>query len=122
MPIWGLNDTNSAAPDEKKRARVSGRKPSVYTASGTWSRGAVKVYLQQAGEKRCIGRADVPDDAPLLISVPLFGGSSIIREHFEIGTVTHLPAGGGTLIVERAVVLAPGQLPELLPGWQPLAS
>jgi hypothetical protein len=82
----------------------------------------LKVYLNEAGEKRLIGRADVPDDAPLLISVPLFGGSSIVREHFEIGTVTHVPAGGGPPIVERAVVLARGQLPELLPGWQPLAS
>ena len=47
-------------------------------------------------------------------------GASIIRERFTIGTVTHLPDGGGRPIVERAVLLAPGQVPELLPGWRPL--
>ena len=82
----------------------------------------VKVYLDEAGEKRLIGRADVPEHAGPVITVPLFSGPSIIREHFTIGTVTHLPPGGGAPVVERAVLLAPGQPAELLPGWQPLAS
>jgi hypothetical protein len=82
----------------------------------------VKVYLDIAGEKRLIGRTDVFDDAGPVISIPLFGGPSVVREHFAIGVVTHLPTGGGAPIVERAVLLAPGQLAELLPGWQPLAS
>ncbi len=34
----------------------------------------------------------------------------------------HLPEGGGAPVVERAVLAAPGQLVELLPGWVPLAS
>lgn len=43
-------------------------------------------------------------------------------ETFAVGTVTHLPEGGGAPVVERAVLAAPGQLAELLPGWKPLAS
>jgi hypothetical protein len=58
---------------------------------------------------------------PVLV-VPLFGGASIIREQYTVGTVTHFPPGGGEPVVERAVLLAAGQPPELLPGWQPLAS
>jgi hypothetical protein len=43
-------------------------------------------------------------------------------EPFIVGAVTRLPEGGGAPVVERAVLAAPGQLVELLPGWVPLAS
>ena len=82
----------------------------------------MKVYLDDCGEKRLVGRADVPDSIGPLLEVPLFGAGSVIREQFVIGTVTHLRPSGGFPVVERAVLLAPGQPPELLPGWQPLAS
>ena len=80
----------------------------------------MKVYLDDGGDKRLIGRADVPDGHGPVYEVPLFGTASIIAERFTIGTVTHLPRGGAP-VVERAVLLAPGQLVER-PGWQPLAS
>ena len=82
----------------------------------------MKVYLDDAGEKRLLGRAEVPEDVGAVYELPLFGAASTIVEHFAIGTVTHLPEGGGAPVVERAVVLTPDQRPELLPGWQPLAS
>jgi hypothetical protein len=55
---------------------------------------------------------------PTLVTCP----ASTICERFTVGTVTHLPKSGGAPVVERAVLAAPGQLVELLPGWQPLAS
>jgi len=82
----------------------------------------MKVYLDEDGEKRLIGRADVPEDCGPVFEVPLFGAISTLAEQFTISVVTRFPAGGGPPVVERAVLAAPGQLVELLPGWQPLAS
>ncbi len=82
----------------------------------------MKVYTGQAEERRLIGRADIPHDASQVYEVPLFGAASIIVERYTIGAVTHLNPGHASPIVERAVLLAEGQPPELLPGWQPLAS
>lgn len=82
----------------------------------------MKVYLDGCGEQRLIGRADVPVDHGPVFEVPLFGAASIITERYTIGVVTHLPSGGGAPVVERAVLLSLNQSPELLPGWQPLAS
>ena len=82
----------------------------------------MKVYLDESGSKRLIGRADVPDDGGPVYEVPLFGAASTIAESFTIGTITHLPDGGDAPVVERAVLAAPGQLVELLPGWTPAAS
>ena len=82
----------------------------------------MKVYLDEDGDKRLVGRADVPEDCGPVFEVPMFGRVSIIVESFAIGTVTHLPEGGGAPVVERAVLAAPGQSVELLPGWAPLAS
>jgi hypothetical protein len=82
----------------------------------------VKVYVDDGGEKRLIGRADLSPDSKPVLEVRLFGVHAIICEQFTIGTVTRLPAGAAGPVVERAVLLAPGQPPELLPGWQPLAS
>ncbi len=53
--------------------------------------------------------------------VPLFGAASTIAERFVVGAVTRFPAGGA-MLVERAVLVVPGQPVELLPGWVPLAS
>jgi hypothetical protein len=80
----------------------------------------MKVYLDDAGEKTLLGEADISFESGPIFEVPLFAGTSIRRERFIIGTVTHLPEGGGLPVVERAVLLAPGQLPEVLPGWRPL--
>ena len=66
--------------------------------------------------------ADVPDDGSPAYEVLMFGKASAISERFAIGTVTHLPEGGGAPVVERAVLAAPWQLVSLLPGWEPLAS
>ena len=82
----------------------------------------MKVYVNDDGGRRLVGRADVPEDCGPVFEVPLFGAASTIAERFTIGTVTHLPEGGGAPAVERAVLAAPGQLIELLPGWAPLAS
>jgi len=85
-----------------------------------WS-DSVKVYLDEAGERRLIGRADIPENVGPIYEVRLFGAASTIVEPFTIGTVTLLPAGGDP-VVERAVLVAQGQYPDLLPGWQPLSS
>jgi hypothetical protein len=82
----------------------------------------VKVYHDDDGEKRLIGRADVPEDVGPIYEVRLFGPASTIVEQFAIGTVTHLPFGNIDPIVERAVLVAKGQYPDILPGWQPLTS
>ena len=82
----------------------------------------MKVYLDVNGEKRLVGRADVPDDAGPVFRAPMFGAASVIVVPFIVGAVTRLPEGGGAPVVERAVLAAPGQLVELLPGWVPLAS
>lgn len=82
----------------------------------------MKVYLDEAGEQRLVGRADIPDDVGAVYEVHLFGASSTITDHFTVGTVTHLGAEPGDISVERVILLGLGQRPELLPGWQPLAS
>lgn len=82
----------------------------------------MKVYMDDAGEKRLLGRADVPEDVGPVYEMPLFGTTSIIVERFTVGTVTHLPAGGGAVLVEKVLLLSVCQRPEILPGWQPLAS
>ena len=82
----------------------------------------MKVYLCENGEHRLVGSADVPKSAGPVFRAPMFGAASIIVEPFVVGAVTHLPEGGGPPVVERAVLAAPGQLVELLPGWVPSAS
>jgi hypothetical protein len=82
----------------------------------------LKVYVDNGGNRRLVGRADVPHDCGPVLELPFFGPASTICERFTVGTVTHLPKSGGAPVVERAVLAAPGQLVELLPGWQPLAS
>ena len=82
----------------------------------------VKVYVDDAGEKRLVGRADIPDDVGAVYEVRLFGLSSAITDQFIIGSVTHLGPGSTGIKVERAILLGLGQRPEILPGWQPLAS
>lgn len=82
----------------------------------------MKVYLDDAGERHLVGRADVPEHVGPLYELSLFGSKSIIVESFTIGVVTHYPSGTANPVVERAVLLAPGQCADLLPGWQPLAS
>ena len=79
----------------------------------------MRVYLDADGEKHLVGRTDLPETHGPFYEARLFGPGSIIRETFTIGTVTHLPGGGGAPVVERAVIVSRGQLVELLPGWQP---
>ena len=82
----------------------------------------MKVYLDEGGHKRLVGRADVPEDCGPVYEVPMFGAASVMTEQFSVAAVTHLPTGGGAPVVERAVLLAPGQIPKLLPGWVRLSS
>ena len=82
----------------------------------------MEVYLDEDGHKRLVGRADVPEDCGPVYEVPMFGAASAIAERFAIGAVTHLPEGGGAPVVERAVLMAPGQIANLLPGWVRLSS
>jgi hypothetical protein len=82
----------------------------------------MRVYLDDDNGRRLVGRADVPEDAGPAYEVPMFGAASVITERFTVGAVTLIPAGGGAPVVGRAVLAAPGQLVELLPGWKPLAS
>ena len=82
----------------------------------------MKAYRFENGDTRLVGRADVPDDTGPVFEVPLFGAASVIAERFAIRAVTRLPASGGAPAAECAVLMAPDQWAELLPGWQPLAS
>jgi hypothetical protein len=82
----------------------------------------MQVYLDVDGEKHLIGRADVPPNSGPVFEVRLFGAASIIVEPYSIGAVTRLPEGASVPVVVLAVLLGPGQPPEFLPGWQPLAS
>jgi hypothetical protein len=82
----------------------------------------LKVYADDGGFKRLLGRAEIEDDGGPVYRVYLFGAASTISAHFTVATVTHLGSGAEPPHVERAIVLSPGQRPELLPGWQPLAS
>lgn len=77
------------------------------------------VYADEGGEIRRIGRAEVPEDCGTTYEVTLFGPSAMLRERFTIGTVTHRPPDGGPPVARRAVMLARGQHPGLLPGWRP---
>lgn len=83
---------------------------------------SMKVYRDEAGERRLIGRADIPDDVGPVYEVHLFGAASTITDRFNVGAVTHFGPEQGDIQVEKAILLGPGQRPELLPGWQPLAS
>lgn len=82
----------------------------------------MKVYMDLDGERRLIGRADVPADAGPIYEVRLFGAASIITEQFVLGAVTHLSPEGGDPVVELAVLVGREQHPSFLPGWTPLAS
>jgi len=83
----------------------------------------LKVYLYHGdGERRLVGCADMPVDSGPVYEAHLLGAESVLTERFAIGAVTRLPDGGGAPMVERAVMAAPGQPVELLPGWMPLAS
>ena len=76
----------------------------------------MKVYVDDDGCRRLVGRADVPEGCGPVFEVPMFETASTIAEVFTVGAVTHPPAGGGAPVVKRAVLAAPGQLVELLPG------
>lgn len=82
----------------------------------------MKVYIEDADGRRLLGRADIPDDVGLVYEVHLFGASSIITDHFAVGAITHLGPGPNDVRVERVIFVGLGQRPELLPGWEPLAS
>jgi hypothetical protein len=82
----------------------------------------MEVYLDEDGHKRLVGRADVPEDCGPVYEAPMSGAAPVIAERFAIGTVTRAPEGGGAPVVERAVLLAPGQIATLLPGWVRLSS
>ncbi|MDB5413824.1 MAG: hypothetical protein JWR10_2159 [Rubritepida sp.] len=87
-----------------------------------WNGGIyVKVYLSVEAEHRLIGRADIPDDHVPVLEIPIYGFARVIRVRFAIGAISRLTAEG-KMVVERAVLMSKGQIPALLPGWQPLAS
>jgi hypothetical protein len=80
----------------------------------------MNVYVEYNGSMSLVGRADVLDDGRPVFEVQLFSAAAAITDAFVIGSVTHLPSGGGEPVVERGILLAPGQYPDVLPGWQPL--
>ncbi|MCW8088212.1 hypothetical protein [Sabulicella glaciei] len=81
----------------------------------------MKVYVDEDGHKRLIGRAEIPEETGPVHREWLFGGESAIYEDFAIGSVTRFGTDGRTT-VERAVILSPLQRADFLPGWAPLAS
>lgn len=47
----------------------------------------MKVYLDEAGEQRLVGRADILDDVGAVYEDHLLGASSTIAEHSIFGTI-----------------------------------
>ncbi len=82
----------------------------------------MRVYTDDDGGRRLIGRADVPDDCGPVYEVPVVREALAIPEEFAVGTVMYAPDRGGAPGVERVVLAVPGQMVELLAGWMPLAS
>ncbi len=82
----------------------------------------MRVYTDDDGGRRLIGRADVPDDCGPVYEVPVVKEAFAVTEEFAVGTVMFAPEGGGAPRAERVVLAVPGQSVELLPGWEPLAS
>jgi len=82
----------------------------------------MKVYIDNGEEKILVGRADIPAVQGPVYRAQLSGAAWSIIDEYVIGTVTHLPKGGGAPLGERAVLLSPGQAPEILPGWQQVHS
>lgn len=83
----------------------------------------MKVFrAYENGVWQAIGRADIEDTGQLVHEEPLFGPVSTIVDRYAIGSVTSCPLGASLPLVERGILLAAGQVPEFLPGWQPLAS
>lgn len=78
----------------------------------------MKVYRNVDGLPCLLGRADIEDGPPVVIEVSLFGPSTTLVEAFLVGTVTHRRRDEGHVTVERAILLADDQSPELLPGFQ----
>ncbi len=76
----------------------------------------MKVYADDDGGRRLIGRADVPDDCGPVYEIPVVREALAITEGFVVGTVMYAPDGGGAPVAERVVLAAPGQPAELLPG------
>ncbi|WP_421992323.1 hypothetical protein [Roseococcus sp.] len=81
----------------------------------------MKVFSKASGEALLIGRCDIPEGTVDVYDVPLFGPSKIRMERFGIGEV-NIFRPDGSYITEHGVLLVPGQDPQLLPGWQSLAS
>lgn len=77
----------------------------------------MKIYREgDDGEQILAGWAAVRQDAGPVVRAPA-GAPSRRQEAYTIGTVTRFH--DAHIIVERAVFLAQGQPPELLPGWAP---
>lgn len=71
----------------------------------------MNVYAGPEGRRCLVGRARVPwDHGPILVA-----GET--REQFAIHAIRCPGERGG--LVEIAVLLSPGQRPDLLPGWRP---
>ena len=81
----------------------------------------MRVYTDDDGGRRLIGRADVPDDCGPIYEVPAVKEAFAITEEFAVGTVM-FASEAGAAVPERVVLVVPGQSVELLPGWAPLAS
>ena len=81
----------------------------------------MRVFLDDGGEKRLLGTADISADHGPIYEARLFGSASTMMDSFTIGTIIHLPAGGAP-VPERVVLVIPGQVTSILPRWQPLAS
>lgn len=119
----GLRATLAATAMAEVKALERDGLSAAAPGAGAGGAAGVKVYLDEGGERRLIGRAEVPDGCGPVYEVPLFGAASgAVAESFTVGAVARRPGSGGAPVVERAVLAAPGQPVELLPGWKPLAS
>ena len=81
----------------------------------------MRVFLDDNGEKRLIGTADVPADHGPVLEIRVFDAASLMTETFTVAALTHLD-GEDPPATERVVLVSPLQTPSILPRWQPLTS
>ncbi len=80
------------------------------------------VFDNEAGTPRLIGRCEVQDDGGRIYEVLVDPATADpIWDRFSIDEV-EIPLPEGGYIEDRAILVAPGQDPAMLPDWEPLAS
>lgn len=78
----------------------------------------MNVYLRTEDGLDLIGRTSLAEEASIyVVDLDILGCGATLRLTYELRSVPHLTPEL-KLDMERAVVLALGQTPDFLPGWE----